>query len=92
MAIVPSGKDRILVKMFEPKTKTEGGIHIPDQAQEDKAEGVVEALPKEPFEKQNEIKIGDEVIFGKYSGETITINKTKYRIMNVNEVLAIRDG
>ena len=86
--------DKILVKVLEAEEKTKGGIIIPDSAKEERTEGEVVALGKgkildngdvKPFE----VKEGDRVIFGKYSGDEFTIEGNKHKILSENEVMAV---
>jgi len=93
MKVRPLG-DRILVQLLEAETKTKGGIILPDTAKEEKSEGKVVAVGAgktldsgklQPLE----VKKGDKVLFGKYSGDEIIIDDKKHKILKENEVLAI---
>ena len=93
MKVKPVG-DKILVEILEAEEKTKGGIILPDTAKEEKAEGKVVAVGSgkrlengslQPFE----VKKGDRVIFGKYSGDEIEIEGKKHKILKESEVLAI---
>ena len=93
MKIRPLG-DKILVEVLEAEEKTEGGIILPDTAKEEKTEGQVVATgsgktldsgQKQPLE----VKEGDKVIFGKYSGDDFTLNGKKHKILKESEILAI---
>ena len=93
MKVKPLG-DKILVEVLEAEEKTKGGIILPDTAKEEKSEGkviavgtgkVLESGKVQPLE----VKKGDRVIFGKYSGDEILIEGKKHKIIKENEVLAI---
>lgn len=93
MKLRPIG-EKILVKVLAPEEKTKGGIIIPDTAKEERTEGEVIALGKgkvlesgevKPFE----VKVGDKVVFGKYSGDEFTIDGDKHKILNENEIMAV---
>ena len=91
--IKPLG-DKILVEVLEAEERTKGGIILPDTAKEEKTEGkvvsvgagkVLDSGKVQPLE----VKSGDRVIFGKYSGDEILIDGKKYKIIKENEVLAV---
>jgi chaperonin GroES len=93
MKLKPIG-EKILVKVLAAEEKTKGGIIIPDTAKEERTEGEVIALGKgkvldsgeiKPFE----VKVGDKVIFGKYSGDEFTIEGKKHKILSESEIMAI---
>jgi chaperonin GroES len=85
--------DRIVVKPLEPKEVKRGGIIIPDTAKEKPQEGEVVAVGKGKYEDGKlipmEVKVGDKVLYGKYSGTEIKINDEDYLIMREEDVLAI---
>jgi chaperonin GroES len=86
--------DRILVKRVEEETKTKGGIIIPDSAKEKPAEGEVMAVGKGRIGEDGKriemaIKVGDRVLFGKYSGSEVKIEGEDYLIMREEDVLAV---
>jgi chaperonin GroES len=86
--------DRILVKRLEEKETMKGGIIIPDTAKEKPQEGVVEAVGNGKIldngTKLNlEVKEGDHILFGKYSGTEIKIDGLEYLILREDEVLGI---
>ncbi len=86
--------DRIVVKRLEEKETVKGGIIIPDTAKEKPTEGEVVAIGTGKFldngEKQPlEVKVGDRILFGKYSGSEIRIENQDYVIMKEEEVLGI---
>jgi len=84
---VPQG-DRVLVEAAEAESKTMGGIIIPDTAKEKPQKGVVVAVG--PGKKKDEpvtLKVGDKVLYGKYSGTEINIDGKEYLIMRADDVL-----
>ncbi len=87
--------DRIILRRIEDNTeKTAGGLYIPDSAKEKPQEGEVIAAGagkyKENGERQSlDVKEGDRVLFGKYSGSEITLDGEEYLIMREDEVLGI---
>ena len=81
--------NKIIVEPIEAETKTASGIIIPDSAQEKPQRGKVIATGNGTKDEPMEVKTGDEVLFGKYSGTELNIDSKKYLIMNQSEVLAI---
>ena len=86
--------DRILVKRTEEKEQVKGGIIIPDSAKEKPMEGKVIAVGAGKVEKDGgrtpmEVKVGDKVLFGKYSGTEIKLNDVEHVILREDEVLGI---
>ena len=93
MAIKPLG-ERVLVKPLEAEEKTAGGIILPDTAKEKPAKGEVIAVGKgkileDGTIKPLEVKQGDNVLYGKYSGSEITHDGKDYLILREEEILAI---
>lgn len=91
--IQPLG-DRIIVKAAEAKETKKSGIIIPETAKEKPQEGLVVAVGKGKTSDDGklipmEIKTGDTVLYGKYSGTEIKINDEEYLIMNEADVLGI---
>ncbi|MGE0084334.1 MAG: co-chaperone GroES [Desulfococcaceae bacterium] len=87
-------QDRILVQRMEEETKTKGGIIIPDTAKEKPAEGKVIAVGNGKISDKGErvaleIKEGDRILFGKYSGTEVKIEGEEYLIMREDDVLGI---
>ncbi|OFW09507.1 MAG: co-chaperone GroES [Acidobacteria bacterium RIFCSPLOWO2_12_FULL_59_11] len=89
--------DRVVVKRLEEKEVVRGGILIPDTAKEKPQEGEVLAVgngkildngTKVPMD----VKVGDRILFGKYSGSEIKIDGEEYLIMREDDVLAIFTG
>lgn len=84
---VPQG-DRVLVEVAEAEEKTAGGIIIPDSAKEKPQKGVIVAVG--PGKKKDEpmtVKVGDKVLYGKYSGTEISIDGKEYQIMRQDDLL-----
>ena len=86
--------DRILVKRVEEETKTAGGILIPDNAKEKPMEGSVVAVGAgkvltDGKVRPMEVKIGDRVLFSKYSGTEIKIEGTEHLILREDDILGI---
>ena len=86
--------DRILVKRLSEEEKTKGGIIIPDTAKEKPAQGEVVAAGNGRRTDDGklislEVKKGDRILFGKYSGTDIKINGDEYLIMREDDVLGI---
>jgi len=89
-------QDRILVQRVEEETTTKGGIIIPDTAKEKPAEGKVTAVGNGKIGDDGkrialEIKKGDRILFGKYSGTEVKISGEEYLIMREDDVLGIID-
>jgi chaperonin GroES len=87
-------QDRILVHRVEEETTTKGGIIIPDTAKEKPAEGKVVAVGNGKLGDDGkriplEIKKGDRILFGKYSGTEVKIEGDEYLIMREDDVLGI---
>lgn len=81
--------NKIIVEPVEAETVTKGGIIIPDTAKEKPQKGTVIATGKGTADEPMEIKTGDTVLFGKYSGTEVHIDDKKYLVMNQSDVLAI---
>jgi len=91
--IQPLG-DRLIIKAVEPKEIKKGGIIIPETAKEKPQEGEVMAVGKGKIAEDGklipmEVKAGDIVLYGKYSGTEIKINDEEYLIMREEDVLGI---
>ena len=89
--------DRVLVRRVEAEEKTAGGIIIPDTAKEKPQEGEVIAVGNGKVLENGtklamDVKAGDKVLFGKYSGTDIKIDDVEYTILREDEVLAIVEG
>ena len=86
--------DRVVVKALEAVEKTTGGIYVPDTAQEKPQEGEVVAvgagkMTEEGKQINMEVKVGDKVLYGKYSGTEVTVEGEEYLIMRGSDILAI---
>ena len=93
MAIQPLG-DRILVKSLQQEEKTPGGIILPDTAQEKPQEGKVVATGKgrtmeDGSVRPLEVKVGDTVLFAKYSGTEVTHEEKEFLILREDDILAV---
>jgi chaperonin GroES len=85
-------QDRIIVKRLEEEEKTKGGIIIPDAAKEKPQEGKVIAAGDGKVLGQKfalTVKVGDKILFGKYSGTEIKIDGEEHLIMREDDVLGI---
>ncbi|MFA4838207.1 MAG: co-chaperone GroES [Candidatus Neomarinimicrobiota bacterium] len=85
--------DRVVVKPSEAEEKTHGGIILPDTAKEKPQQGSVIAVGPGKFENgvkvPMEVKVGDKVLYGKYSGTEVSIDGEDYLIMKESDILAI---
>jgi len=93
MNLKPLG-DRVIVKPKAPEEKTKGGIILPDTAQEKPMEGEIVAVGPgriaDDGKKINmELKAGDKILYGKYSGTEVKINDEEFLIMRESDVYAI---
>jgi len=93
LKIKPLG-DRIVIKPMEAEEKTKGGIILPDTVKEKPVEGTTVAAG--PGRKSDdgkivemEVKVGDKVLYGKYSGTEVTIDGEEYLIMRESDIFAI---
>ena len=89
--------DRILVQRIEAEEKTAGGILIPDNAKEKPAEGRVMAigsgkLLESGARRSPEVKVGDRVLFGKWSGSEIKLEGNDHLLLKEEEILAILES
>jgi len=92
MAIKPLG-DRVLVEATEEQEQVKGGVIIPDTAKEKPQEGKVIAVGNGKILDNGErqpidLKKGDKILYGKYSGTEVKIDEKEYLIMHENDVLA----
>ena len=93
MALKPLG-DRIVVRTLEAETKTKSGLVLPDSAKEKPQEGKVVAvghgrLLEDGTIKSLEVKSGDKVLYGKYSGTEVKVDGEEYLILKEEDVLAV---
>ena len=81
--------ERVMVKPAEAETKTAGGIIIPDTAKEKPQKGTVVAVGPGKKDEPTTVKVGDTVLYGKYSGTEIQVEGTDYLIMRESDIFAI---
>ena len=86
--------DRVVVRRIEADTKTAGGIIIPDSAQEKPSEGEVVAVGEGARDEDGDripldVKVGDRVLFGKWSGTEVKINGEDLLIMKESDIMGI---
>ncbi len=91
-------QDRVLIKRLEDDTeKTKGGLYIPDSAKEKPQQGKVMAVGKGRVNDEGKItpldvKTGDKVLFGKYSGSEIKVDGEELLIMREEDILGVVEG
>ena len=90
-------QDRVIVKRLEEEEKTKGGIIIPDTAKEKPQEGKVIAVGKGKITEDGkviplDVKVGDRILFGKYSGTEIKVEGDEHLIMREEDILGIIEG
>jgi chaperonin GroES len=88
--------DRVVVKRVEEETKTAGGIVLPGSAAEKPSEGVVLAVGSGKLLDNGqvrplEVKVGDKVLFGKYSGSEVKVDGEQYIVMREEDIVGILD-
>ncbi len=86
--------DRIIVERLEEETKTAGGLIIPDTAKEKPQRGRIIAVGKGKITEDGkvlalDVKVGDEVLFGKYSGTEIKVEGKEYLMMREDDILGV---
>ncbi|MBQ9548414.1 MAG: co-chaperone GroES [Bacteroidales bacterium] len=81
--------DRVLIEPQEAQTRTASGIYIPDTAKEKPQQGKVIAAGPGKKDEPMEVKVGDVVLYGKYSGTEVTVGEDKYLIVKQSDILAI---
>ena len=81
--------DRVLVEPAPAEEKTAAGIIIPDTAKEKPQKGTVVAVGPGKKDEPMTVKVGDEVLYGKYAGTEITIDGKNYLIMRESDIVAI---
>jgi chaperonin GroES len=87
-------EDRVILKSMEAQEKTAGGIFIPDNAKEKPQKGEIVAVGPGKINEKGErnvmtLKVGDKVLYGKYSGTEVTIDGVEYLIVRESDVLAV---
>lgn len=81
--------DRVLVEPQAAETKTASGLYIPDSAKEKPQQGKVVAVGKGKKDHDMTVKVGDKVLYGKYSGSELKLDGKDYLIMREEDILAI---
>ncbi|MBR1573267.1 MAG: co-chaperone GroES [Bacteroidales bacterium] len=81
--------DRVLIEPKEAETRTASGLYIPDTAKEKPQQGTVVAAGPGKKDEPMEVKVGDTVLYGKYSGTEVTVDDKKYLIVRQSDILAI---
>jgi chaperonin GroES len=89
-------QDRVLIRRVEPETKTSGGIFIPDTAQEKPMEGEVVAVGPGARDEAGalhplDVKAGDRVLFGKWSGTEVKLDGEDLMIMKESDIMGVLD-
>ena len=89
--------DRVIVKRLENETKTASGIVIPDNAAEKPDQGEVLAVGPGKYDEDGErmamsVKVGDRVLFGKYSGQTVKVDGDELLVMKEDDLFAVVDS
>jgi chaperonin GroES len=90
-------QDRIIVKRIAEEEKTKGGIIIPDTAKEKPQEGKVVAVGKGKMSDEGklipvDVKVGDRILFGKYSGSEVKLDGEEHLIMREDDILGVIEG
>jgi chaperonin GroES len=86
--------DRVVVQALEEAEQMRGGLYIPDTAKEKPSQGHVVAvgpgkISDEGVRMDMDVKVGDKVLYGKYSGTDVTLDGTEYLILRESDILAI---
>ncbi|MHC5211579.1 MAG: co-chaperone GroES [Planctomycetota bacterium] len=86
-------EDRVVIEVLDAEEITAGGIVLPDSAREKPQRGRVTAIGAGRLLKNGKrapigLKVGDEVLFGKYAGTEVTIDEVEYKLLRENEILA----
>jgi len=86
--------DRVVVKPLEESEQMRGGLYIPDTAKEKPSQGAVVAVgpgkvSDEGARLEMDVKVGDKVLYGKYSGTDVTLDGEEYLILRESDILAI---
>jgi chaperonin GroES len=90
-------QDRVIIRRIAEEEKTKGGIIIPDTAKEKPQEGKVVAVGKGKVTDEGkliplQVKVGDRILFGKYSGSEIKLNDEEHLIMREDDILGVIEG
>ena len=81
--------DRVLIKPAPAEEKTVGGIIIPDTAKEKPLQGEIIAIGTGTKDEEMVLKVGDQVLYGKYAGQELEFEGVKYLIMRQSDIVAI---
>jgi chaperonin GroES len=81
--------DRVLVQPAEAEVKTASGLYIPDSAKEKPQKGTVIAVGNGKIDEPMTVKVGDTVLYGKYSGTELSVEGSEYLIMRESDIFAI---
>lgn len=81
--------DRVLIEPMEAETKTASGIYIPDTAKEKPQQGKVVAVGPGTKDEKLTVKVGDTVLYGKYSGTELKLEGNDFLMMRESDILAI---
>ena len=81
--------DRVVIEPKAAEEKTASGIFIPETAKEKPQRGIIVAVGGGTKDVAMEVKVGDEVLYGKYAGTELNIDGTDYLIMKQNDILAV---
>ena len=89
--------DRVIVKRIEEERKSAGGIVIPDTAAEKPDQGEIVAVGKGKKDEQGkliplDVKVGDKVLFGKYSGQTVKVKGEELLVMREEDIMGVIEG
>ena len=89
--------DRVLIRRIAEEEKTKGGLYIPDTAKEKPSEGEVIAVGAGKFDDKGklhalDVKKGDRIMFGKYSGNEIKLDGVEHIILREDEILGVMEG
>jgi chaperonin GroES len=85
--------DRVVIKPLEDTEQMRGGLYIPDTAKEKPQQGEIVAAGPGRYEKDKrvpmDVKVGDKVLYGKYSGTEVTLEGEQYLILRESDILAV---
>ncbi|MDR3366416.1 MAG: co-chaperone GroES [Prevotellaceae bacterium] len=88
MAVKPL-QDRVLIEPKDAEEKTASGLYIPDTAKEKPQRGKVVAVGSGKKDEPMEVKVGDEVLYGKYAGTELSVDGKDYLILRQADILAV---
>lgn len=81
--------DRVVIEPKAAETRTESGLYIPDTAKEKPQQGTVVAVGPGKKDEPMEVKVGDQVLYGKYAGTEVNVEDKKYLVVRLSDILAI---